>query len=301
MATKNPTKTHTTLSTIQTKTIALCELLFAVIIWAKLFEKLSKKRISETALSLFACALLASPFVAAQSAFVFGSTISFLSFASAGICAYCLLKIFESERKLWSIAPYVLLFVFAGVLPNDYGYGVLVVGCTAALLLGVHYNYKALGLWDFIKHALVLVGLMGMVVIADKLIGKVLARILHVDSGSDYQSDYFQWDFSQGIFLGLINGLKSCLDLTQDTVGKIEIYLIVACLILYIIISFNRKSIMPLVGFVFFALSAFALNILTANFSLPARARLAEAFFMAVLLMLLYEILSAVKLRFLLL
>lgn len=272
---------------MSTDFIVVISLYMSGIIYAHILDLVSKDRVSEVGKTIFSCGIISFSYIAHLFVFM-GANIGVMPiFLATSICMLVFYKMWNKElNKIVGSA----IFIFTGMLANDYGYQFIAVALFILLLLMLTFDdEKDLTFGKTILATIFYTGLTVLSIIAYFGIGRLLQSIYGVGR-VPYVEDFFQHDFSQGfgsVLSHLSYGIRSLYQ-NNETMRMVFVISIVL-LIASIINSIRQKNVMILIVAAFLCLSPFLLAILLGNMMMPMRTLIHTALFFGFALFYIYD------------
>ena len=272
---------------MSTDFFVVISLYISVIIYAHILDLVSRNQVSEVGKTFFSCGVISFSYTAHLFVFM-GANINVMPIFF--ITSVCILVFYKMLQNQLNKIVGSIIFIFLGMLANDYGYQFIAVALFVLLLLMLTFDdERVLTLKKTILVIFYYTGLTILSVIGYFSIGRLLQRIYGVGH-SPYTAGYLGHDFSQGfrsVLLHVVYVLRSLYQ-SDETMRMIFIISIIL-LIVSIINSIRKKNMLIFFAAVFLCLSPFLLAILLGNKYMPVRTFLHIALFFGFSLFYIYD------------
>ena len=277
---------------MSTDFIVVIFLYISGIIYAHLLDVVSKNQVSEVGKTIFSCGVISFSYTAHLFIFMSANIMVMPAFLMTAICMLVFYKMWTNQlNKMVGSA----IFIFAGMMANDYGYQFIAVALFILLLLMLTFDdEKVLTLKKTILVTLCYVGLTVLSIIGYYGIGRLLQMIYGVERQA-YTTRFFAHDFSQGlisVLFRIVGGIGNMYRVS-NTMRMIFIISIVL-LVVSVIDSIRKKNIVIFLVAALLCLSPFLLPILLGNMNLPLRTLMHIALFFGFALFYTYDTLRRI-------
>ena len=277
---------------MSTDFIVVISLYISAIIYAHILDLVSRNQVNEVGKIIFSCGIISFSYTAHLFVFMTANINVMPVFLLTSICMLVFYKMWKNElnKVIGSI-----IFIFMGMMANDYGYQFIVVALFVLLLLMLTFDdERVLTLRKTFLATLFFTGLTVLSIIGYFGIGRLLQRIYGVGQ-KPYTAGFFQHDFSQGadaVLAHVVQGIRNLYqgDDTMRTIFVISVILLVAATIN----SIRKRKVMIFVVAVLLCLSPFLLAVLLGNMNLPLRTRLHIALLFGFALFYIYDTLRRI-------